>query len=326
MLGIVVCLGPRACASPGLFVCACVRACVCPCFCLCMCALCAWVQKYFPDAVRLLPDLIQQYKEHPTGALVRAAPATSVVDAVSVHLCATSPAPPPVTLCVVCAGGHQGEPLELRGQDCADGGRRTRHRALLRAGEWCALLLPSIPLLVSPFVLCTNECIFWSTVTKRGFPSSLPTILPHSCALPSDVICIFHLRVSSACASTPPPLHCCTAALLQGMNCGFEDALVFKEILEETKDDLSKAVPIFAARRRPDADAISILSWYALSPFPRGPAACTRGSDRVACWFFTNSPHAHASHKHHESCVVCCVVVCCVVCCCVYVRPPGTTT
>ena len=46
----------------------------------------------------------------------------------------------------------------------------------------------------------------------------------------------------------------------QGMNCGFEDALVLKEILVETNNDLSKAVPLFAARRRPDADAIGVLS------------------------------------------------------------------
>jgi 2-polyprenyl-6-methoxyphenol hydroxylase-like FAD-dependent oxidoreductase len=65
------------------------------------------------------------------------------------------------------------------------------------------------------------------------------------------------------------------------MNAGFEDALVFKEILVETGDDLSKAVPLFATRRRPDADAISILSWCGtLHTLPvtrhpgRGVSAC----------------------------------------------------
>jgi 2-polyprenyl-6-methoxyphenol hydroxylase-like FAD-dependent oxidoreductase len=45
------------------------------------------------------------------------------------------------------------------------------------------------------------------------------------------------------------------------MNCGFEDTLVFNEVLDETGDDLSKAVPLFAERRRPDAEAINILSF-----------------------------------------------------------------
>jgi kynurenine 3-monooxygenase len=45
------------------------------------------------------------------------------------------------------------------------------------------------------------------------------------------------------------------------MNAGFEDVLVLNEVLDETKDDLAAAIPIFAARRRPDGDAIGVLSY-----------------------------------------------------------------
>ncbi|XP_078590208.1 kynurenine 3-monooxygenase-like isoform X2 [Branchiostoma floridae x Branchiostoma japonicum] len=48
----------------------------------------------------------------------------------------------------------------------------------------------------------------------------------------------------------------------QGMNCGFEDCLVFDEILEDLNNDLSKALPEFSVYRSPDAHAICDLAMY----------------------------------------------------------------
>ncbi|XP_035685703.1 kynurenine 3-monooxygenase-like [Branchiostoma floridae] len=48
----------------------------------------------------------------------------------------------------------------------------------------------------------------------------------------------------------------------QGMNCGFEDCLVFDEILEDLNNDLSKALPKFSVYRSPDAHAICDLAMY----------------------------------------------------------------
>lgn len=46
----------------------------------------------------------------------------------------------------------------------------------------------------------------------------------------------------------------------QGMNCGFQDCLVFNEILEKYNDDLSKALPEFSRVRNPDVEAMVDLS------------------------------------------------------------------
>lgn len=47
----------------------------------------------------------------------------------------------------------------------------------------------------------------------------------------------------------------------QGMNSGFEDALVLDETLDAHGDDLSTAVPAFAEARQPTGDAIATLSY-----------------------------------------------------------------
>jgi len=54
--------------------------------------------------------------------------------------------------------------------------------------------------------------------------------------------------------------HACVPFYGQGMNCAFEDALVFCEILEKNNHDLSATVPEFAAVREKDGEAISQLS------------------------------------------------------------------
>lgn len=48
----------------------------------------------------------------------------------------------------------------------------------------------------------------------------------------------------------------------QGMNCGFEDCIVFNDILDECKDDLSKALPEYTKMRNIDCKAISDLAMY----------------------------------------------------------------
>lgn len=45
------------------------------------------------------------------------------------------------------------------------------------------------------------------------------------------------------------------------MNSGFEDTLVFTEVLDREGGNLSAAVTRFAAERRPDGDAIALLSY-----------------------------------------------------------------
>merc|ERR1711871_1814035 len=48
----------------------------------------------------------------------------------------------------------------------------------------------------------------------------------------------------------------------QGMNAGLEDVLCFMETLDSNNGDFSKAVPSFAATRKPAGDAIRDLSLH----------------------------------------------------------------
>lgn len=48
----------------------------------------------------------------------------------------------------------------------------------------------------------------------------------------------------------------------QGMNCGFEDCLVFSEIMTSFNNDFTKALPEFSRVRNPDAEAIVDLALY----------------------------------------------------------------
>lgn len=48
----------------------------------------------------------------------------------------------------------------------------------------------------------------------------------------------------------------------QGMNCGFEDCLVFHEILEKHNYDFASALPDYSVFRNPDAEAIIDLAMY----------------------------------------------------------------
>ncbi len=46
----------------------------------------------------------------------------------------------------------------------------------------------------------------------------------------------------------------------QGMNCGFEDCTVLKQLLDQYQDDWSKAIPHYEQMRKPAADAIGELA------------------------------------------------------------------
>ncbi len=48
----------------------------------------------------------------------------------------------------------------------------------------------------------------------------------------------------------------------QGMNSGFEDVFVFDQMIDEFNEDLSKILPEFGKRRKPNADAIADLALY----------------------------------------------------------------
>nr|XP_054762609.1 kynurenine 3-monooxygenase-like [Lytechinus pictus] len=48
----------------------------------------------------------------------------------------------------------------------------------------------------------------------------------------------------------------------QGMNCGFEDCLVFNEIMDQHNDDIAKVLPHFSTFRSPDAQAMCDLAMY----------------------------------------------------------------
>lgn len=48
----------------------------------------------------------------------------------------------------------------------------------------------------------------------------------------------------------------------QGMNCGFEDCLVFSETLEEFNNDISEAIRAYSDRRVKDAHTINDLAMY----------------------------------------------------------------
>ncbi|XP_022092444.1 kynurenine 3-monooxygenase-like isoform X2 [Acanthaster planci] len=48
----------------------------------------------------------------------------------------------------------------------------------------------------------------------------------------------------------------------QGMNCGFEDCIVFNEFLDKFSNDFAKALPAYSEHRNPDAKAMCDLAMY----------------------------------------------------------------
>ncbi|XP_053461699.1 kynurenine 3-monooxygenase isoform X2 [Nycticebus coucang] len=70
----------------------------------------------------------------------------------------------------------------------------------------------------------------------------------------------FHLK--SHCVLMGDAAHAMVPFFGQGMNAGFEDCLVFDELMDKFNNDLSLCLPAFSRLRIPDDHAISDLSMY----------------------------------------------------------------
>ncbi|XP_012299152.3 LOW QUALITY PROTEIN: kynurenine 3-monooxygenase [Aotus nancymaae] len=70
----------------------------------------------------------------------------------------------------------------------------------------------------------------------------------------------FHLK--SHCVLLGDAAHAIVPFFGQGMNAGFEDCLVFDELMDKFNNDLSLCLPAFSRLRIPDDHAISDLSMY----------------------------------------------------------------
>ncbi|XP_004450321.1 LOW QUALITY PROTEIN: kynurenine 3-monooxygenase [Dasypus novemcinctus] len=70
----------------------------------------------------------------------------------------------------------------------------------------------------------------------------------------------FHLK--SYCVLMGDAAHAIVPFYGQGMNAGFEDCLVFDELMDKFNNDLSRCLPEFSRFRIPDDHAISDLSMY----------------------------------------------------------------
>uniref|UniRef100_A0A2K6TVS6 Kynurenine 3-monooxygenase n=1 Tax=Saimiri boliviensis boliviensis TaxID=39432 RepID=A0A2K6TVS6_SAIBB len=70
----------------------------------------------------------------------------------------------------------------------------------------------------------------------------------------------FHLQ--SHCVLLGDAAHAIVPFFGQGMNAGFEDCLVFDELMDKFNNDLSLCLPAFSRLRIPDDHAISDLSMY----------------------------------------------------------------
>uniref|UniRef100_A0A6I8P8C7 Kynurenine 3-monooxygenase n=1 Tax=Ornithorhynchus anatinus TaxID=9258 RepID=A0A6I8P8C7_ORNAN len=105
---------------------------------------------------------------------------------------------------------------------------------------------------------------------KRNFPDSIPLIGEQALKrdfflLPAQsMIAIkcssFHL--SSKCLLMGDAAHAIVPFFGQGMNAGFEDCLVFDELMDKFNNDLCICLPEFSRLRTPDDHAISDLSMY----------------------------------------------------------------
>ncbi|KAF5914085.1 hypothetical protein HPG69_010244, partial [Diceros bicornis minor] len=105
---------------------------------------------------------------------------------------------------------------------------------------------------------------------QKYFPDSIPLIGEQALAqdfflLPAQpmisVKCSsFHLK--SHCVLMGDAAHAIVPFFGQGMNAGFEDCLVFDELMDKFNNDLSMCLPEFSRIRIPDDHAISDLSMY----------------------------------------------------------------
>ncbi|KAB1258859.1 Kynurenine 3-monooxygenase [Camelus dromedarius] len=105
---------------------------------------------------------------------------------------------------------------------------------------------------------------------QKYFPDSIPLIGKQALAqdfflLPAQpmitVKCSsFHFK--SHCVLMGDAAHAIVPFYGQGMNAGFEDCLVFDELMDKFNNDLSMCLPEFSRFRIPDDHAISDLSMY----------------------------------------------------------------
>ncbi|XP_004711821.1 kynurenine 3-monooxygenase [Echinops telfairi] len=105
---------------------------------------------------------------------------------------------------------------------------------------------------------------------KTYFPDSIPLIGENALMrdfflLPAQpMISIkcssFHLK--SCCVLMGDAAHAIVPFFGQGMNAGFEDCLVFDELMDKFNNDLSVCLPEFSRFRIPDDHAVSDLSMY----------------------------------------------------------------
>ncbi|XP_078672663.1 kynurenine 3-monooxygenase-like isoform X1 [Branchiostoma floridae x Branchiostoma belcheri] len=102
------------------------------------------------------------------------------------------------------------------------------------------------------------------------FPDSVPLIGEESLKetyfrlppLPLVSVKCFPYHVSDKAVIMGDAAHAMVPFYGQGMNCGFEDCLVFDEIMEKLDSDLSKVLPEYSMYRSPDAHAINDLAMY----------------------------------------------------------------
>ncbi|CAO2638545.1 Kynurenine 3-monooxygenase [Lemmus lemmus] len=105
---------------------------------------------------------------------------------------------------------------------------------------------------------------------QKNFPDAIPlmgeqALLRDFFLLPAQpmisVKCSpFHLK--SHCVLMGDAAHAIVPFFGQGMNAGFEDCLVFDELMDKFNNDLSMCLPEFSRFRIPDDHAISDLSMY----------------------------------------------------------------
>ncbi|XP_062938957.1 kynurenine 3-monooxygenase [Cynocephalus volans] len=105
---------------------------------------------------------------------------------------------------------------------------------------------------------------------QNYFPDSIPLIGEQALVQdffllpPQPMISVkcspFHFK--SHCVLMGDAAHAIVPFFGQGMNAGFEDCLVFDELLDKFNNDLSMCLPEFSRSRIPDDHAISDLSMY----------------------------------------------------------------
>jgi len=102
------------------------------------------------------------------------------------------------------------------------------------------------------------------------FPDSIPLIGAEalvkaylsSKALPMVTIKCHPYHVQDKAVILGDAAHALVPFYGQGMNCGFEDCIVFDDILTQCHDDLAKALPEYTRVRNIDCKAISDLAMY----------------------------------------------------------------